>query len=128
MTAKQQKAAMRTSAAAEKRRRRRAAFLIKLASRRGKVVEESPCQQGYTQVVVEAEQAGGAWFYKSAVCTGCQPGETFINKIFSNNENTTNIKPPKNCIGCTLVKNNWLVSHEPVKIGDIVTARAPVQL
>lgn len=99
-------------------------FLVNLAKRHGMTVHSEavgqyPCQDGHRQHVGEIQKLGGVWFYKSMACTGCEAGARHLG-------NGAIVPPlPEKCLGCHIVQNNWLVSFEPVEVGQVAQAKDP---
>jgi hypothetical protein len=125
---RKQRATVRLLEAKLKRSHKQAEFLVKLANRRGMTIESevqgnAPCQHGHAQLVSEVVPMGGVYFYKSKACAGCEQGATYINKLAERTE--PNVKLPRNCLGCHLVQNNFLVSRKPVEKGQVVIASDP---
>lgn len=103
---------------------KRVQFLIKLARRRGKVLESTPCQEGYLQVVDEVRKAGHGFFYTSTACSGCKPGDTFIR---NNKQKDGKLKKqPDKVYGCQLLQNTVLYNDTILEKGELVTAKSVI--
>jgi len=122
---KEAKSLFRINSAKMQREQKRILFYKKLALRRGLPLEDTPCQEGFAQVVDKVIPAGHGFLYTSRACSGCAVGAKFITKNFSPQKSKCVRALPVEVLGCNKLQSTFLFSARKIEPLEVVVATKP---